>query len=153
MNRLTCVRFPLGVLTVSFYKTWMYNFIFYYYTPYTHYTNYFTGSCSTGDLRIAGLCQTQGSFCSVQLFGAGAHKVQWCSEGILQSISSKNVSWMSSHGFRDDSTARHRQWRLRFVTGNCLVCSGSTPVLSFCIDRHWLEVFRMCTCFDVGILR
>ena len=92
MSRLTCVRVPLGWLTVCFKKIRSIILIFYYYTPYTYYTPYVTGCGSTGDLGIAGLCQTQGSFCSVQLFGAGAHKVQWCSERLLQSISSENVS-------------------------------------------------------------
>ena len=49
-------------------------------------------------------------------------------------ISCKTVSWKSSHGFRDDLAAGHRQWRLRCVPGNFLVCSGSTPVLSICCD-------------------
>ena len=28
-----------------------------------------------------------------------------------------------------------------------------TPVLSICCNRHWIQVLRLCTCFDVGILR
>jgi hypothetical protein len=31
--------------------------------------HYFAGYCSSGDIGYAGVCQTQGSFCSVQLFG------------------------------------------------------------------------------------
>ena len=42
------------------------------------------------------------------LFGAGAHQVQGCAAGLLQSVSVKNVLWKSSHGPRHDSAARHR---------------------------------------------
>ncbi len=51
---------------------------------------------------------TQGPFCSVQLFGAGAHQVQGCAAGLLQSVSDLNVLLKSSHGPRHDSAAGHR---------------------------------------------
>ncbi len=50
---------------------------------------------SPQDIVIPGISQTQGSFCSVQLFGAGSHQIQWSSTGLLQSISAK--PFHSSH--------------------------------------------------------
>ena len=153
LSLLTWVRFPDWWFKVSNKIKNCNLTCFLYYTPYTYYAPYFLGYCSSGDIGIAGVCQAQGSFCSVQLFGAGAHQVQWGSEGLLQSISCKNVSCKPSYGFRNDSAAGHRQWSLRCVAGHCLVCAGSTPVLSICCDWHWIQVLRLCTCFDVGILR
>ena len=50
----------------------------------------------------------QGPFCSVQLFGAGAHQIQGSAAGLLQSVSDKNVLRKSSNGPRHDSAAGHR---------------------------------------------
>ena len=119
---LTCVRFPDWGFKVSNKKIRIVNLTcFLYYMPYTYYAPYFLGYCSSGDIGIAGVCQAQGSFCSVQLFGAGAHQVQRYSEGLLQSVSCKTVSWKSSHGPRHDSATGHRQWSLRCDARLCLV--------------------------------
>ena len=73
-----------------------------------HMTHIFSGNCPPGDIGAARIGQTQGPFCTVQLFGAGAHQVQWSAAGLLQSVSVKNVPWKSSHGPRHDSAAGHR---------------------------------------------
>ena len=70
--------------------------------------NMFSGNCPPLDIEAAGIGQTQGPFCIVQLFGAGSHQVQGCAAGLLQSISGENVPWKSSIGPRHDSAAGHR---------------------------------------------
>ena len=123
---------------------------FIYYTPYTYYVHYFAGYCSSGDIGIAGLCQTQGSFCSVQLFGAGAHKSTVVFRGftaihILRKRFMQVIAWISWWFCRRASTMEPSLCRLTL--------SGSTPVLRICCDWHWIQVLLLCTCFDVGILR
>ena len=54
-------------------------------------TYIFSGNCPPSDIGAAGIGQTQGSFCTVQLFGTGSHQVQGCAVGLLQSISEENV--------------------------------------------------------------
>ena len=71
---LTWVRVPIRGLRFSVKKMNLYFYYFFYYTPYTYYAHYFAGYCTSGDIGIAGLCQTQGSFCSVQLFMLGHTK-------------------------------------------------------------------------------
>ena len=71
-------------------------------------THIFSGNCPPGDIGAARIGQTQGPFCTVQLFGAGAHQVQGSAAGLLQSVSVENVPWKSSHGPRHDSAAGHR---------------------------------------------
>ena len=83
----------------------------YYYTHYTFYTAYdiyFSGNCPPSDIGAAGIGQTQGPFCTVQLFGAGSHQVPGCAAGLLQSISGENVLWKSSNGPRHNSATWHR---------------------------------------------
>ena len=58
-----------------------------------HMTHIFSGNCPPGDIGAARIGQTQGPFCTVQLFGAGAHQVQGSAAGLLQSVSVKNVPW------------------------------------------------------------
>ncbi len=55
--------------------------------------------CNIGAARIG---PTQGPFCTVQLFGAGAQQVQGSAAGLLQSVSVENVPWKSSHGPRHE---------------------------------------------------
>ena len=55
-------------------------------------TNIFSCNGPPPDIGAARIGQTQGPFCTVQLFGAGAHQVQWCAAGLLQSISDENGS-------------------------------------------------------------
>ena len=43
----------------------------------------FSGNCPPGDIGAARIGQTQGPFCTVQLFGAGAHQVQGSAAGLL----------------------------------------------------------------------
>ena len=69
-----------------------------YYTVYTYYIYYFSGKCSPRDTGIARFSQTPGSFCTVSLFGAWSYQIQWCTTGLLQSISGKNISWQSLFG-------------------------------------------------------
>ena len=71
-------------------------------------TNIFSGNGPPADIGAARIGQTQGPFCTVQLFGAGAHQVQWCAAGLLQSISDENVLRKSSNGPRPDSATGHR---------------------------------------------
>ena len=71
-------------------------------------THIFPGNCPPSDIGAAGICQMQGPFCTVQLFGAGSHQVQGCAAGLLQSISGKNVLRKSSNGPRHDSATRYR---------------------------------------------
>ena len=85
----------LGGSNHSIEKVFEYIFCpLYYYTHYTSYTGYdiyFSGNCPTSDIGAAGIGQTQGPFCTVQLFGAGSRQVQGCASGLLQSISEQNV--------------------------------------------------------------
>jgi hypothetical protein len=68
-----------------------------YYTVYTDYLYYFSGNCSPLDIGIARFGEMQGSFCSVQLFGAWSYQIQQCTAGLLQSISSETViAWTLS---------------------------------------------------------
>ncbi len=67
-----------------------------------------SGNGPPSDFGAARIGPTQQPFCTVQLFGAGAHKVQGCAAGLLQSVSEENVLWKSSHGPRHDSAAGHR---------------------------------------------
>ncbi len=64
-------------------------------------THIFSGNCPPSDIGAARIGKTQGPFCTVQLFGAGAHQVQGSAAGLLQSVSVK-------HGPRHDSAAGHR---------------------------------------------
>ena len=65
----------------------------------------FAGKCSFGDTGIEGIGWAQGPFCSVQLFGAWPHQVQWCAAGLLQPVPCKTVPWQSQTGPRYDSPA------------------------------------------------
>ena len=47
--------------------------------------------CPSWDIGNARFSPTQGSFRSLQLFGAGTHQVSWCSADMLQSVSCKKV--------------------------------------------------------------
>ena len=71
-------------------------------------TNIFSGYCPPSDIGAARIGQSQGPFCTVQLFGAGSHQVQGCAAGLLQSISGENVLRKSSNGPRHNSATRHR---------------------------------------------
>ena len=71
-------------------------------------THIVSGYCPPWDIGAARIGKTQGPFFTVQLFGAGAHQVQGCAAGLLQSVSVENVLWKSSHGPRHDSAAGHR---------------------------------------------
>ena len=71
-------------------------------------TSIFSGNCPPSDIGAAGIGQTQGPFCTVQLFGAGSHQVPGCAAGLLQSISGENVLWKSSNGPRHNSATWHR---------------------------------------------
>ena len=71
-------------------------------------THILSGNCPPRDIGAARIGLTQGPFCTFQLFGAGAHQVQGCAAGLLQSVSVENVLWKSSHGPRHDSAAGHR---------------------------------------------
>jgi hypothetical protein len=55
-----------------------------------------------GTLELQDSAKTQGSFCSVQLFGAWSYQIQQCIAGLLQSISGENISWQSSLGHCHD---------------------------------------------------
>ncbi len=82
-----------------------------HYTSLTDLANIFSGNCPPSDIGAAGISQTQGPFCTVQLFGAGSHQVEGCAAGLLQSISgagSENVLWKSLNGPRHYSAIRHR---------------------------------------------
>ena len=59
-------------------------------------------------LELQESAKRKGHFALFKLFGAGAHQVQGCAAGLLQSVSVKNVLWKSSNGPRHDSAARHR---------------------------------------------
>ena len=49
------------------------------------------GNFPPSDIGTARIGQSQGPFCSVQLFGAGAHQVQGSAADLLQSFSVENV--------------------------------------------------------------
>ena len=44
-------------------------------------THILSGYCPPRDIGAARIGKTQGPFCTVQLFGAGAHQVQGCAAG------------------------------------------------------------------------
>ena len=84
-------------------------FIYYtHYTVYTAYDIYFSGTCPPSDIGAAGIGQTQGPLCTVQLFGAGSHQVPGCAAGLMQSISGENVLWKSSNGPRHNLATWHQ---------------------------------------------
>jgi hypothetical protein len=104
-------------------------------------------------IGAANFSLAQGSFRSVQLFGARTHQVPWCAADTLQPVSCKNVLRQSSPGPCHDSAARNRPWSFCSVAGNSLVCPSIAPVLSLCSDRHWVQVLRLCTCVNDGNIR
>ena len=61
-----------------------------YYTPYTYYVHYFAGHCSTGDIGIAGLCQTQGSFWHTKY-----SDVQFTAISFLRKRFMQVITWIS----------------------------------------------------------
>ena len=83
-------------------------FLVLYYTYYANYTYYFIGHSSPLDIGIPGISQTQGSFCFVQLFGAGSHQMQRSPTGLLQSISCQTLPRQSSLGHGYYKAARYR---------------------------------------------
>ena len=110
--------------------------------------------CPSWDIGNARFSPTQGSFRSLQLFGAGTHQVSWCSADILQSVSCKKVLRQSPTGPCLYSAARNRQWYFCCVARYSLVttvCPSIAPVFSLCSDGHWIQVLRLCTCVDNGI--
>ncbi len=112
-----------------------------------------SGISPFSDIGAARFSPTQGSFRSVQLFGARTHWIPWCAAHILQPVSCKNVLRQSPPGPCHDSAARNRPWSFCSVTGNSLVCQSIAPVLSLCSDRHWVQVLQLCTCVNDGNIR
>ena len=110
-------------------------------------------NCPSSDIGDARFSQTQGSFRSVQLFGAGTHQVPWCAADLLQPVSCKNILRPSPTGPCHDSAARYRQWSFCCVAGNSLACPSIAPVLSLWPDRHWVQVLRLRSCVDDGNIR
>ncbi len=112
-----------------------------------------SGISPSSDIAAARFSPTQGSFRSVQLFGARTHRILWCAADILQPVSCKNILRQSPPGPCHDLAARNRPWIFCSVAGNSLVFPNIAPVLSLCWDRHWVQVLRMCTCVNDGNIR
>ena len=49
------------------------------------------GNFPPSDIGPARIGQTQGPFCTLQLFGAGTNQAQGCAAGLLQYVSEQNV--------------------------------------------------------------
>ncbi len=80
------------------------------------------GTCPSSDIGNSRISPTQGSFCAVQLFGAGTHQVHGCAADILQSVSYENVLLQSLTGPCHDLAAWNQQWGICCVAGNRVLC-------------------------------
>jgi hypothetical protein len=104
------------------------------------------GNFPPSDIGAARIGQTQGPFCTVQLFGAGSLGHAKC-KGVQRvycfrtKCSTEVIAWTPSLFGRRASITELSLYHLR-QCGYCtqamaLACSSVAPVLGFCYDRHW----------------
>ena len=95
-------------------------------------------NCPSWDIGNTRFSPTQGSFRSLQLFGAGTHQVSWCSADILQSVSCQKNSmavtdWTLSLFGRQESTMVLLLCR-QIQSGMPEYCSCFQPLLRRTLD-------------------
>ena len=110
---------------------------------------------------------TQGPFCIFQLFGAwGTPSTMVCSWftamiGAVQSVSVRLGNVCGRMGYAPRRIARGIQpgaypddimeaLEVCRRINRALIFLFSAPVLSFCYDRHWIQVFRVCPHINHG---
>ena len=73
--------------------------------------------------------------CTIQLFSAWPHQVQWCAAGLLQPVPCETTLRQSSIGPRYDSASRYWQWCIRGHARFSLVRTGFAPFLCLSTKR------------------
>ncbi len=116
----------IGRSIPTFTKHWNIFFASFSLTRIIRLIHFIAGNCPPSDWA-ARIGPAQGSFCTVQMFGAGTHQIQGCAAGLLQSVSKENVLWKSSHGPRHYS-AELSSYRQR-QSGMLVCCSCSLLLL------------------------
>ena len=108
--------------------------------------------CASWDIGNARFSPTQGSFRSLQLFGAGTHQVSWCSADILQSVSCKKVLRQSPTGPCLSTSYALQIYEHRFsvlqqakgTSGKLALLSEVPKLFSFCaIILHYITIIAI----------
>jgi len=143
-------EFPWQQWTLTWKLRTYYFCCSYYYWGYCHYCDYFAGKCTAWDIRIERLSSAQGPLCTIQLFGAWPHQIQWCAAGLLQPVPCETTLWQSSIGPRYDSASRYWQWCIRGHARFSLVRTGFAPFLCLRTNRHRVQIVWLCSRVDAG---
>ncbi len=96
----------------------------------------FAGKCTAWDIGIERLSSAQGPLCTIQLFGAWPHQVQWCAAGLLQPVLCETTLRQSLIGAHYALASRYWQWCIRGHTRFSLVRTGFAPFLCLRTNRH-----------------
>ncbi len=108
--------------------------------------------CTAWDIRIERLSSAQGPLCTVQLFGAWPHQVQWRAAGLLQPVPCETTLRQSPIGPRYDLASRYSswQWCIRGHARFSLVRTDFAPFLCLRTNRHRIQIVWLCSRVDAG---